>query len=280
MAKFGVCTWTFGDLELDEIARRVAKMGFDGVGLLGDPVRYPAAATKRLMAGHDLSVMAVTPQNVDLAHPDPLIRGRGLDYYFRLVDWAAELNGPLIGCHNLVGRTEPVAPWDQERDLFVGAVAQIAERARARDLKLVLEALNRYESHLVNTAAQALALIRILGEEGAAGVVGVLLDAYHMNIEEADPAGAIRQTDTRLWLYHAADSNRQGIGRGHTDFAAQMAALNDIGYAGPIILECTAPGPDPFTPGRHEPLALLELFYCESRQWLLENWRVSGERPS
>jgi D-psicose/D-tagatose/L-ribulose 3-epimerase len=273
MVKLGVCTWTFGDLALEEIGSRVAEIGFDGVGLLGDPERYPAHETKQLLDGFGLSVMAVTPGNVDLAHPDRAIRGQALDYYFRLIDWAAELGGPLVGCHNYVGRTEPVGSLSLEGDLLADGVAQIARRAQACGLKIVLEALNRYESHLVNTAAQAITLTRILERKGSMGAVGILLDAYHMNIEEPNPAGAIRQAGERLWLYHAADSNRQGIGRGHIDFRLQMMALQEIRYDGPVILECTSPGPDPFTPDRESPLYWLELYYRESRQWLLENWR-------
>jgi sugar phosphate isomerase/epimerase len=130
----------------------------------------------------------------------------------------------------------------------------------------VIEALNRYESHLLNTAAEVSAFVTEVGSDH----VGILLDAYHMNIEEADPAAALRLAGERLWLYHAADSNRQGIGRGHTDLGAQLAALVDIGYAGPIILECTAPGPDPFAAIKDEQsLAWVETYLQESRAWLL-----------
>ena len=152
--------------------------------------------------------------------------------------------------------------------LFVEAVRQIADRARQLELRLVIEVLNRYEAHLVTTSAEAVDFVNDVGAEN----VGILLDAYHMNIEEADPAGAIRQAGNRLWLYHAADSNRQGIGRGHTDFFGQLAALSDIGYQGPIILECTAPGPDPFTAIKGgDSLDWLETYLQESQQWLAEN---------
>jgi sugar phosphate isomerase/epimerase len=95
-----------------------------------------------------------------------------------------------------------------------------------------------------------------------------------MNIEESEPAAALRQAGDRLGLYHVADSNRQGIGRGHTDFEAQMAALDDIGYEGPVILECTAPGPDPFTAIKGpDSRSWLETYLQESRQWLLDHNR-------
>jgi sugar phosphate isomerase/epimerase len=149
--------------------------------------------------------------------------------------------------------------------VFVQAVRQIAERARPLGLHLVMEVLNRYEAHLLNSAAEAVQFVADVGAEN----VGILLDAYHMNIEEANPADAIRQAGKRLGLYHVADSNRQGIGRGHTDFHAQLAALTDIDYEGPIILECTAPGPDPFSAIKGpDSLGWLEAYLGESREWL------------
>ncbi len=82
--------------------------------------------------------------------------------------------------------------------------------------------------------------------------LSLLPDAYHMNIEEKDPAGALKMAGDKLGLYHAADSNRCGVGQGNTDFAAQINALNEIDYTGPIILEVNAPGPNPFTPHKGE----------------------------
>jgi sugar phosphate isomerase/epimerase len=90
-----------------------------------------------------------------------------------------------------------------------------------------------------------------------------------MNIEERDPADALREAGDSLWMYHAADSNRQGIGRGHIDFPAQMKALADIDFRGPTIIECSAPGPDPFTAIKDEnSLTWLETYLQESLDWL------------
>jgi sugar phosphate isomerase/epimerase len=182
----------------------------------------------------------------------------------RLLDFAAALEQPLVSCHGYVGRVRPVSNLTEERAFFVEAVRQIAARARQLGLRLVIEVLNRYEAHLVNTSADAVDFVNEVEAEN----VGILLDAYHMNIEEADPAAALRQAGRRLWLYHAADSNRQGIGRGHTDFTAQLIALGEIGYQGPIIMECTAPGPDPFTAIKGEDsIPWLETYLRESREW-------------
>jgi D-psicose/D-tagatose/L-ribulose 3-epimerase len=266
-SRLGVCTWPFGDLPLDEIARRLKALGFEGVALPGDLERYRAAEVGRILANQGLEVLALTPDSVDLAHPDAAVRDKALDYYLRFLGFAAELGAPLVGCHGCVGRVRALSTVTRERALLAEAVRQIAERAGALGLRLVIEALNRYESHLLNTAAEISAFVVEVGSDH----VGILLDAYHMNIEEADPVAALRLAGERLWLYHAADSNRQGIGRGHTDFTAQLAALSDLGYHGPIILECTAPGPDPFTAIKDEgSLGWLETYLRESRAWLLD----------
>jgi D-psicose/D-tagatose/L-ribulose 3-epimerase len=263
----GVCTWLFGEMPLAEIARRVQGLGFDGVELMGDLEQYSAAEAARIMRDHGLAVFSLTPADVDLAHPDPGIRSTAVDYYLRLLDFASELDHPLVSCHGLVGRVRAITTQAEERAVFVEAVRKIGERANTLGLRLVMEVLNRYEAHLINTSAEAVQFVA----DVAVDSVGILLDAYHMNIEEASPADAIRQAGKRLGLYHVADSNRQGIGRGHTDFGAQLATLSDIGYQGPIILECTAPGPDPFAAIKDEgSLAWLETYLRESRAWLLD----------
>ena len=275
----GACTWTFGDpssssgrsLPLSDIARQLVGWGFDGVELAGDLSAYTAAEAKTILNDHGLEVFSLTPDNVDLALPVNPARPAEVDYYLRLLDFAAELSQPrgqpLVSCHGYVGRVRPISTMVEECKLFEQAVRRVAARAAELDLRLVMEVLNRYESHLLLTAAETLAFIAEVGEAN----VGVLLDAYHMNIEEAEPAAAIRQAGDKLWLYHVADSNRQGVGRGHTDFRAQMAALTDIGYNGPIILECTAPGPDPFAAIKGgDSLGWLEIYLSESLLWLRE----------
>jgi len=260
-----VCTWIYGDLPLATIAARLQRLGFDGVELMGDLSAYEPAAAQAILADHGLRVFSITPDNVDLAHPDAKVRDAAVDYYLRLLDFAAALGQPLVSCHGFVGRIRALSTVAEEWDLFREAVQQLAAAAQARGLRLVIEVLNRYESHLINTAATALDFIQAVDAPN----VGILLDAYHMNIEEADPAAALQLAGPRLWLYHAADSNRQAIGRGHTDFVSQLAALEAISYQGPIILECTAPGPDPFTAIKDaDSRDWLDTYLQESWAWL------------
>ncbi len=242
--KFGVCAWTFGDMSMDRIAETLARLGYDGMELMGQPQAYRADAVRATCQQTGLSILSLTPENVDLAHPDAATRNAALDYYRRLMDFAGEVGCPIVSCHGAVGRVRAIATQEQEYGYLLEGLAALAPLAADAGIRIAMEVLNRYESHLLNTADQAVEFVRAVGHPS----VGILLDTYHMNIEEANLARAVERAGERLFLFHVADSNRAGLGLGHTDFPALAAALKRIGYAGDIVVECTASGPDPFTP--------------------------------
>jgi sugar phosphate isomerase/epimerase len=258
--RYGTCTWIFGDEPLASLAPRLAALGLDGIELFGD-LLLDLHEARKILADHHLDVLSLTPDNVDPCHPDPTIRRGARDYYFRLIDFAAEVGAPLISCHGKVGRVRAADSYDTEWNLMVEAVRDIAQRARQNNLRVAIELLNRYEAHLLNHVGEGL---RFVNQVGAANV-GLLLDTYHMNIEEADLPGAIERGADKLFVFHAADSNRQAVGRGHIPFRAIARALQAINYGGDVIFECVAVGPDPFTPikgpaSRHQ----VEMFIGES----------------
>jgi D-psicose/D-tagatose/L-ribulose 3-epimerase len=246
--RYGVCNWIFGDENLATTAAFLAGAGFDGVELKGDLRLYQPAEVNAVLGDRGLAVLSLTPEDVDLAHPDAQVREEALDYYLRLLDFAAAVGAPVVSCHGAVGRVRALADHEEEYGHLRAGVRRIAARAAELDLRLAMEVLNRYESHLLNTATQAVEFVTGVGAPN----VGILLDAYHMNVEEADPATAVLDAGERLFLFHAADSNRQAVGRGHTDFVGLMRALRRVGYAGDVVIECTAAGPDPFTPVKGE----------------------------
>ena len=242
--KYGACTWTFGDAPLREVVERLAGMGYDGIELAGDLERLKTDEVKGVVEDCGMRIFSLTPDNVDPAHPDRAVREQAEYYYNRLLDFAAELGAPIVCCHGAVGRVRALSRMEEEKAFYLQAVRRIGHRAEERGLRVALEVLNRYESHLLNTAREA---VRFVEEVGSPNV-GVLLDAFHMNLEENDLTAAVRTAASHMILFHAADSNRQAVGRGHTDFAGLMNTMKAIGYKGPVIVECTAAGPDPFTP--------------------------------
>jgi sugar phosphate isomerase/epimerase len=112
-------------------------------------------------------------------------------------------------------------------------------------VRLALEPINRYETTLINNVAQGLELI----ERVAADNFGLLLDTFHMNIEEADIEASIRQCGTRIYHFHVADSNRWHPGAGHLDFKAILEALESTGYESWVSGEFL-PKPDAETAAR------------------------------
>jgi sugar phosphate isomerase/epimerase len=246
MREIGCCTWIFGAASLEEIADRAKRAGLDGVELFGDVEHVDPTMAKSVFAARGLKIFSLTPADADISHPDAAIRRDAVAYYRRLAEFAHVIGNPLISCHGLVKRIQPVATQSEEDALLVEAVGAVCAAAAEHDLSVVFEILNRYETHQVRTVEEGLALL----DQVDAGNLKLLPDAYHMNIEEADPAAALEQAGKRLGLYHAADSNRAGIGEGHIDFEAQIRALDVIGYEGPVILEVNAPGPNPFTPDK------------------------------
>ena len=271
--RVGACTWIFGETPLEQVAETLSEIGYHGLELKGDLVAHSAARVRSTLRDSGLRPLAITPEDEDLAHPDARIRQRALHYYKNLIEFAHDIGCPVVSCHGAVGRVRALSSQDAEYGHLQESVAHLADAARPAGVRIAVETLNRYESHLLNTAEQALAFVGEIGDSS----VGVLLDTYHMNIEEGAPEDAVRQAADRLFLFHVADSNRKGLGRGHINFRALFATLQEVGYSGDIIVECTASGPDPFTPVKGDGWEQeLHLYLVESLHFLLSHLPQTG----
>jgi sugar phosphate isomerase/epimerase len=129
-----------------------------------------------------------------------------------------------------------------QRGQAVAAIRECAAFADELGVQLLLEAINRYEANFICSVDEGLAVL----EEVGAPRLKLLLDTFHMNIEETDIGMAIRRAGDRLGYVHFADSNRNAPGSGHIDFAHLLAVLASIGYRGMISAEIL-PLPDDLT---------------------------------
>lgn len=140
-----------------------------------------------------------------------------------------KLGGILYSAHTKYSRQPTRRGWDNS----VAAIGRSAEIARACGVDLVLEVVNRFESNLLNTTAQGLKFLHETGSDH----VRLHLDTFHMNIEEANPAAAIRLAGDKLGYFHIGESNRGYLGDGVIDFDLIFDALLDIDYRRDIVFE-------------------------------------------
>ncbi len=203
----------------------------------------PAAARKAAAeAGLFLVLAARVNATRDLSAADPAVHEAAIAYLRFAVDIAVAagariVGGPLYGSPLVFAGRPPAPIGEAER---AARIARVAEGLRAagayaaeRSVMLAVEPLNRFETDFCNLAAQAAALVR----EVASPAVGVMLDTFHMNMEEDDLPAAIRASGAHLVHFQANENHRGFLGTGHLDWPAIARALAAIGYAGPITLE-------------------------------------------
>jgi D-psicose/D-tagatose/L-ribulose 3-epimerase len=203
---------------------------------LRDPSRVDVARTRRLLEHAGIRPVASMGLGFssDISSGDPENVARGEARLNLALSVTRDLGAGLLTgvLYSAKGRYG-APPAEAGRWNCIKVLGRVAERAAAAGVTLGLEAVNRYESNLVNTAGQALALIDQIG----AANLAVHLDSYHMNLEEGDPAAAIERCGARLGYVHIGESHRGYLGAGTIDFGALFRALAKIDYQGPITFE-------------------------------------------
>jgi sugar phosphate isomerase/epimerase len=225
-----------------------ARLGFDAVEIFPPSAEaLDVAAIRDLSDRHGLPVAAVgtgagwVRHKLSLVDPDPAVRSAAVDFISRIVEVAGELGAPAI-LGSMQGRHDDATPRERALEWLGEALESIGERAGAHGQPFLYEFLNRYETNLFNRTGDALGFIKSL----RTAHLKLLCDLFHMNIEEANPAQALRHAGYDVGHVHFADSNRRAAGMGHTDMIPIIAALRDIGYAGYLSAEIF-PLPDSIT---------------------------------
>lgn len=279
--KYSISNWIYGDEPLRITFQRLRRYSYDGIELEGEPQKYKVLEVQRLCQEFDLEVSSIAgmypwpTKERDLSNPDPEAKARAVKYLQECVDFAVGVGAPLIiVVPSAVAKTSPVGQFDTEEAWVeaverewayaVESVKQAALYAEEKEITLAIEPINRYETFLINNVDQAIRFISEVGSEA----VKLHLDTFHMNIEEPDPSEAIRKAGNLLVNVHIADSNREAVGHGHTDFKSIMRALKDISYRRALTLEPLPPVPDPYIAARlkrYQPLRDVYAEECISR---------------
>jgi D-psicose/D-tagatose/L-ribulose 3-epimerase len=239
--KFGVHSfiWTadFGPPDL-ALLPKLKAAGFDGVELpIFHPATYPAAEIRRGFAsqGLECTFSAVMVEGMNTISEDGAVRARTRTYLADCIKAVAEtgsklLVGPLYApVGYLPGRRRTADEWQW----VIEAFQALGPVAAQHGVTLALEPLNRFETYFLNLAADAVKLVEAVGHPN----VGVLLDTFHLNIEEKDIAGAYRLAGKHLKHVHTCENDRGAPGSGHVEWTRVFEALREIGYDGWLTIE-------------------------------------------
>ncbi|MEU8082969.1 sugar phosphate isomerase/epimerase family protein [Micromonospora sp. NPDC049101] len=244
MYAIGVNPWVWAspvdDEALSELIPRIASFGFDAVELpIEQPGDWDPVRTRDLLAEHGLvaaGVCAAFSPGRELVDAAPAVVESTVAYLKGCVASAAAVGAGCVGgpVYASVGRTWRMSPAARAACYadFRRALAPVAEQAGELGVSIGVEALNRYETSVVNTIEQTVELI-----DGLPPNVGIMIDTYHMNIEEADPYAALAAAAPHIKHVQVSGSNRGAPGADHFDWPRFFTVLRDTGYQGAICIE-------------------------------------------
>ncbi|RUU40006.1 sugar phosphate isomerase/epimerase [Mesorhizobium sp. M6A.T.Ce.TU.002.03.1.1] len=224
-----------GDLE--RTLANTKEAGFDLIEFSYlDPANVDIGGLAKRIADLDLGVAISIglPADGDISSADKTIAARGVEILNDTISLTRDLGGQKVAGILSTGHgLQAQAPTPDQWNRSAGTLAKVAETARAAGVTLNLEIVNRFESNLLNTAAQGLAFIEDTGSDN----IFLHLDSFHMNIEEADVGLAIRHAAGKIGYVHIGESHRGFLGTGNIDFAAIFDALTAIGYSDDLSFE-------------------------------------------
>jgi D-psicose/D-tagatose/L-ribulose 3-epimerase len=241
MNKIGIhaLVWagSWGAAECERAVASTKEAGYDLIELpVFDPSSMDIGALQRALATNDLGVTCSLGLGFhnDINSEDPDSVARGEQTLNDALSAARDLGSSYLGgvIFSALG-PYPDMPTPGGRRNSIDVIRRLAEKAFASDITIGLEFVNRYESNLLNTAAQT---VEYIAEVGAPNVV-VHLDSYHMNIEENDFRQPVFDCGDRLGYVHIGENHRGYLGQGHIDFAQLFGALAEVGYDGVITFE-------------------------------------------
>lgn len=228
-------SWSNATLDLIDRAR---SLGFDLVEVpLMEIDKVDAAAIKARAAsvGMGLCTSTACSEATDPTADDAEVRAAGLDYLRKCIQATADMGGTVFTgvTYSAIGRKITGRPGEEYWDRAADVLREAARFASNLGVTVGIEAINRYETFLINTAEQALALRERIGEPN----VQVHLDAYHMNIEEKDFYSPTKSAVPHLCHFHLSESHRGTPGTGTVDWDGIYRALGESNYTGIVGLE-------------------------------------------
>ncbi len=230
------------DADHKKYIKKVAEIGFDILEFQAQPLLEMSRKHMRelvLLAeecGIELTYSLGLDRNYDVSSLDEKVRLGGVDYLKRIVERIGFMGGTLLSGVSYAGWGTPDNFNGDKRPYWENSIKSMKEIIKTAEncgVTYCVEAVNRFETCLINTAEEALKYVDEVGSPN----IGVLLDTYHMNIEENNIGDAIRLAGNKLTSFHTGENNRTAPGRGHLNWDEIFGALSEIGYKGRIVSE-------------------------------------------
>lgn len=222
---------------------KVADLGFDIIELQTGAIAALSAAERQNLKAHlrdrGLGFTSVIglPAQYDVASEDAAVRRAGIAYLQQLAAAIGELGGGIIG--GIVYSSWPASlppGVTDKRPYTERSVASLKEAVKAAEdnnVTFTVEVVNRFEQYIMNSCEEALAYVQMVGSPN----VKVMLDTFHLNIEEDFIGEAIVKAGDQLGHFHVGENNRRPPGYGHIPWQEVAHALRTIHYTGPVVME-------------------------------------------
>ncbi len=221
---------------------KVARLGFDVMEIaahhINDYSSEKLSAVRQCAKDNGIALTAgIGPsKEKNLSSPDPLVRKAANEFFRETLENVAKIDVHVIGgalyTYWPIDYSKPVDKAG-DRARGIEGIRGIADFANNLGINLCLEVLNRFENHVLNTAAEGVSFVQEVDKPN----VKVMLDTFHMNIEEDSMGGAIRSAGALLGHFHTGECNRKVPGRGRMPWREIGEALRDINYAGAVVME-------------------------------------------
>jgi sugar phosphate isomerase/epimerase len=220
--------------------RRLAKYGYHSIEIEGEPEKYDTKEVRKMLKDNNLfcfGSVSLMFAGRDLIHADEAVRASSVQYLKDCITMVKELEGrEMTIVPSQVGKVAAMASEEEEWTWAVEGLKEVYDHSEKAGVVIGLEPLNRFETNFLNRHDQAVMLAEAVGPN-----CGVCLDAFHINIEEADLHQAILNTGDKLVAFHVADNNRMACGQGDYDWVRLLTTLKAAGYNDALTVEFVAP---------------------------------------
>jgi D-psicose/D-tagatose/L-ribulose 3-epimerase len=245
--KIGLSTFVLASPFSNEDLHLMSKVKDIGYDVIEICIEDPSKLSAELMAsaaekhGLEISICGAFGPDRDVSHENSSIREKGIDYLITCVDFAAEVGSSFVSgpMYSATGKARLLSTEERKQQFnwAVESLGIVAKYAQTRKVGLAIEPLNRFETDLINTLEQGVELCKAINLPN----VGLLIDTFHMHIEEKSLSSAIEDAAPYIFHVQASENDRGTPGKGQVRWDEIFMTLSKIDYKGQIVIESFLP---------------------------------------